>query len=300
MPGEIAGEGFQLDRDLNPAELEALVTINNKEEIAAKLTTNGWTEGTAGICLLVHLKEDNSRVDRITLHLVGTMTSDWISANRLWPKMTGTAGSFKVKITFPSMSVFNFVGGLASDLLDLEDDNLLITRDNNPSSLADLRAAGGGTLCSRTVCVPTTGDWVKVCTLLVPRTAENLLSDYPAEDPNFPGIRSIDADVLFTPPNNVNWGLPWFPLIVKGHPEAALDHVSCFDLRNKLSAFLRSAAKPKSSQNMDTLATKWQAIAADKENSLLSSPPDKLWPEALDLPLMDPDRETRRESKCFF
>ena len=42
MPGEISGEGFQLDRDLNPADLDgALVNVNNKAEIATKLTPQG-------------------------------------------------------------------------------------------------------------------------------------------------------------------------------------------------------------------------------------------------------------------
>ena len=54
--------------------------------------------------------------------------------------------------------------------------------------------------------------------------------------------------MLFTLPNNVNWGHQWFPLIIKGNPEVALDHFSYFDLRNKLSTFLKSTAKPKSTR----------------------------------------------------
>ena len=49
MPGEISGEGFQLDRDLNPADLDgALVTVNNKAEIATKLTPQGMDWGNCG------------------------------------------------------------------------------------------------------------------------------------------------------------------------------------------------------------------------------------------------------------
>ena len=298
MPGEIAGDGFQLDRNLTPDELEALVTNNNKIEIAAKLASDGLAEGTAGACMLVHLKQDNCRVDRISLHLVGTMTSDWISANRLWPKMTGSAGSFKVKITFATMSSFNFTGGLASDLLDLTEEHFLINHNNVPSTLGDLQAAGGGTLSARTICVPTNGDFMKVCTVLFPLAVDDLLKDHPeAENPLFPGIRSIDADVLFTPANSINWGLPWYPLIIKGNPESSLDHVNCYDLRSKLSAFLRSASKPKSSQNMDALALKWQAIAAEKDAAMTAAPPDKLWPEAHDLSLIT-RADHERESKC--
>ena len=306
MPGDIAGDGFQLDRNLTTEELEALVTNHNKTEIAAKLAAHGWAEGTAGACVLVHLKQDNSRVDRISLHLVGSLTSDWISANRLWPKMTGTAGSFKIKISFPTMATFNFVGGLASDLLDLADENFLITHNNLPVSLADLKAAGGGSLSARTICTPTNGDWIKVCTLLFPLPVAELLAENPAADnPNFPGIRSIDVDVLFSPANSANWGFPWFPYLVKGNPEASLEHVSCFDLRSKMSDFLRSAKKPKSSQNMDQLLTKWQAIYTDRETLLVPSPPDKLWPAALDLALMnahtgDNERESKWLSFSFF
>ena len=41
------------------------------------------------------------------------------------------------------MSVFNFGRGMVFDLLDLEDENFLITRDNVPSMLADLKTLGG-------------------------------------------------------------------------------------------------------------------------------------------------------------
>ena len=92
MPGEIAGDCFQLDRNLSTDKLEAL---GNKLQ-QAKLVSDGLAEWTAGACMLEHLKQHNNfRIYRITLHLLDLCK----------PPLTEDDG-LQVKVTFSTMSAF--------------------------------------------------------------------------------------------------------------------------------------------------------------------------------------------------
>lgn len=280
-PSDITDDAFIPRRPLSTAELESLAVDGSEAAFRDQLESGSWT-GTSYAALAVRLFADNSRVDSISLLLGGRLEGTWTGAPRCWPTLPAT---FKFKPTL-DLSLFTFYpGSLHSELLDAKDEHLLIVNGDSTINLEALKRAGGTDLCFKLVCYPTNHKYMHVNCLVYPMSAAALVAEFPAaEAPHFPGILCITKDVILNPAaeDDVQWGSPWFPLLVKGDKEASLENVSCFDLRSKMSKFLRTAVKSQSCMTVAQLRVKWATFGQDGDPG--TGPlPDRLWPLALDL-----------------
>lgn len=280
-PAEIVDDSFIPLRDLEAEELESLAVDGSNAAFREQLESGSWT-GSSYAAIAVHLFADNSRIEAVSLLLGGKLDGTWTAAPRCWPTLPGT---FKFKPTL-DLASFTFVPGtLHTELLDARDEHLTIVNGDTAITLETLKRAGGSDLCFRLVCYPTNHKYMHVNCLVYPMSAAALSAAHPASDaPHFPGILCITKDVILNPAadDDVRWGSPWFPLLVKGNKEASLENVSCFDIRSKMSKFLRSAVKSLSCMTISQLQVKWASFGQDGEPAPAPLP-DKLWPLALDL-----------------
>ena len=302
-PVDIAANSFVPRRNLTPEEMDSLAVDGSKEAFRAQLESGSWT-GTSYAAIAVTLLANNSRVDHISLLLGGKLEGTWTGAARCWPNIPS---SFKFKPTL-DLSLFNFMPNtLHTELLDATDDHLMIVNGDRTINLEALKLAGGSDLCFKLVCYPTNHKYMHVNCIVYPMSAAALSAEHPAADtPHFPGILGITKDVILNPAaeDDVQWGSPWFPLLVKGNKDAPLDKIDCYDIRSKMAKFLRSAVKSQSAMTTALLLVKWASIGQDGDGN--SPPlPDRLWPHALPLmplgaSLLSPDRQEEIEGKLIF
>ena len=279
-PSDIVDDSFVPRRILSPAELESLAVDGSKASFKAQLEAGSWS-GTSYAALAVQLLANNSRVDSISLVLGGKLEGTWTGAPRCWPGMPGT---FKLKPAL-DLSIFTFVpNSLHTELLDATDEHLSIVNGDTSITIEALKQAGGTDFCFKLVCYPTNHKYMHVNCLLYPMSAADLLAAHPyAGYPHFPGILCITKDVILNPAadDDVQWGSPWFPLLVKGNKDTPLENIDCYDLHTKMAKFLRAAVKSQSCMTLAQLQVKWTSFGQDGDGP--GPQPDRLWPLALNL-----------------
>ena len=279
-PSDILHSSFVPHRDLTTDELDYLAVDGSKDSFKALLEDGNWS-GTSYASIIVRLFADNSRIDSVALALGGKLEGNFAGATRLWPGMPNT---FRFKPAV-DLSLFSFsTGNLHSDFLDVSDAHMKFFNGDSSITLDDFKAAGGADMCMKLVCYPSNHEFLHINCLVYPTDAASLVEAHPAaESPHFPGLLSINKDIIFNPAASpeVKWGLPIYALIVKGNKDADLNHLNCFDLRTKVSKFLRNAVKGQSCMTIAQLQTKWTTIGRDGDSALSPSLPEMLWPLAL-------------------
>ena len=283
MPAsDIVHSSFVPERPLSAEELDYLSVDGSKAAFKQVLETGNWS-GTSYATIAVHLFADNSRINSVGLSLGGNIEGNFTGATRFWPGMPNT---FKFKPSI-DLSLFTFApGNLHSDLLDVSDLHMQFRNNDKAVTLNDFKAAGGADMCVKLVCFPSNHEFLHINCLVYPTDASSLLEAHPAaESPHFPGLLCINKDVIFNPAASpsVKWGSSIYPLIVKGNPEADLANLDCYDLRTKISKFLRHAVKGQSCLTIASLQSKWAVITRDGDSALTPSLPETLWPHALPL-----------------
>ena len=282
MP-DISSPRLTAGRNLTSTEMKALVVDGSKTAMEAYMKKkHKWNGTEPGAILAAHLNADNARINKFTMNLLGSLKGDYFSANRFWP---GVPPTYKMKLSFHSLTVVDLKDGMTSDIMDIHEDIVKVKNNETRVTLADIKAAGAGNLSFCTFCIPISADYVKVTAIGFPYSKCDLLTEHPAStNPMFPGMTIINRDILFMPSANEDtpWGATFKPLIVKG--SASYLKTSSFDLRAKAAHFLRNCLKAPSCTTIDRLTAQWATVdGPEGEAALTVVRPKDLWPLAVDI-----------------
>jgi len=287
--------GLQPKLDLSPDDLEALSVNGFGPTCTPTLMKTGWKKlatGNIGIALA----SDNKRILAANLFLLGRLhklETDClsVSAAKFWP---GIDPKIELRFPFDKLDIFPFDSTLQSGLIDgsAAEHEIFNTSTGLPVSSADFIEAGGSGFTLRAFAHMTAGVWLKLQIVLYPMAKVKLLESFPfASNVDFPGLLLTSKSITMLPNATKDYGLPFYPFLLKGRPDASFPQMSTFDLRSKMAALLLTGSTPKLAKDAAYLGAKWDKLKdlGDKgeESLTCSSTSAPAWPDARPTPPLD-------------
>lgn len=276
----IGGTGFEGIQPLN-IELIKKLEVAQVSGIPNKLLQN-WSGGIVGI-VTTNLTNDNRRVDNCNFLLMGNIFSTsqkTIGASKFWDM----PGNINLCIKETDTSIFKFKGSLSSELVDSDDINFSITKDNQEIEDSDMDSLNFPGFSLRAFINPISAERAKIIIVLYPLPKDTLLDEHPlANKPQFPGIQLFNAEFNFAPLASTfpptGHGLPFLPAILPSQPFDILpNHPSGQDFKVAIAALMRRTTKPECKLNHNMLLPRWEEIQSEGDSLLKDLTPDLIWP----------------------
>ena len=292
-PPSFHGKDFDDYSDLTRIEKMRLV-VRSPYDIRRNI--KDWN-GKPAVASYVTLSQDNSSVERCSVHLLGNLLEDCHAEVDL---INGWESSSDISVHFGVIKegTFKFQpGSLASDLVDSSRLDYYCkignqrldgssqfgytnVKFNCTKSNQNFNPTKGFTV--RAYIVPTDTKYAWLTLVLYPLSLLELQTQYPlSSDPRFPGIKlyseHVPLEIKAEPFLNRNWESSILPAIIRSSWSPNLPAAD--NMRAAVATTLRTAIQPECLPSYAALIPRWKDIRVEGMEHLRSMPLEAVWPE---------------------
>lgn len=282
---------------ITAAEWATLVSTSmGQQAVAELLESSGWDRKAAG-CVGLKLSPDNSSILSGQLAIAGKWKDgkERIHAAKLFP---GIGDNVFLELGLDDLSVFRFAANeMWSEVVpgdSVPHKFVEVSKDGERElDVAELEPVDGGTFSIRVItslakkCGMKWGIWLEVSIMMFPGTEEQM-ADWATsyDEPNFPGIKLADSDVVILPTAGKGkgslkgkaWGCPIAPALVPGAPVAEVPiNLAAKDVAAAVGSLLNLGCLAESCTHSASMYKRWDLFRTQPADAV-RRPAEKSWP----------------------
>ena len=278
---------FKGHSDITASEFVRLAAENSENDVANVLKDFKWNGNKIIGSVILHLSEDNCRVDGGNFQARGSFPQKEVKmkAASIWP---GTEGRVTLTIKLPKVDIFKFDDSLASEYVPSEEiaHSFSAVEDGEiiPILAAEREEWRVGDFCLRLVCHITkatakSGVTLKYTLLIFPGQRESIMDvSELAQSASWPGMKVTEGELPLCPMPQKIWQCPILPVLVTSNTfEQEPGPPPADELRRAIAAIMCRAAAPEVCKSRTEMMNKWQRYA-NNPDEFVAKPGPLSWP----------------------